>query len=91
MPRSDDLTPRCVFVVVVFWKAQSGALCQTLEKLSGELGQIERTLTVLLKGKKDKDKMGYWTQVATRVNRIFFIFYLAVVSLFLAILFSKWT
>ncbi|XP_051925674.1 5-hydroxytryptamine receptor 3A-like [Hippocampus zosterae] len=71
--------------------AHSGALCQTLEKLSGELGQMERTQTVLLKGKKDKDKKGYWTQVATWVNRIFFIFYLAVVSLFLAILFSKWT
>ncbi|XP_077407131.1 5-hydroxytryptamine receptor 3A-like [Vanacampus margaritifer] len=72
-------------------EVQSGALCQTLEKLSGELKQMERTLTALLNGRKKKDKLGYWTQVAARVNRIFFFFYLTVVSLFLTILFSKWT
>ncbi|XP_061666974.1 5-hydroxytryptamine receptor 3A-like isoform X6 [Syngnathoides biaculeatus] len=69
----------------------SAALCQTLQKLSGELRQTERALSLLLDGRKEKPKTGYWTQVAGRLNRIFFVFYLTVVVIFLTILFSKWT
>ncbi|XP_061612914.1 5-hydroxytryptamine receptor 3A-like [Phyllopteryx taeniolatus] len=70
---------------------QGGALCQMLEKLSDELRQMERAMTLLLNGRKEKRKMGYWAQVAGRLNRIFFIIYLTVVIIFLSILFSKWT
>ncbi|XP_060884687.1 5-hydroxytryptamine receptor 3A-like [Labrus mixtus] len=61
-----------------------------LEKLSGELGQIEKTLSLLLHNMKKEEKPGYWTTVAERLNRVFFILYLTVVCLFLSIIFSKW-
>nr|XP_061807395.1 5-hydroxytryptamine receptor 3A-like [Nerophis lumbriciformis] len=59
----------------------------TLERLSDELKQ----LILVLKGKREKNKSGHWTRVAGRINRIFFIFYLTMVSVFLTSLFSKWT
>ncbi|XP_053719967.1 5-hydroxytryptamine receptor 3A-like [Synchiropus splendidus] len=61
-----------------------------LGKLSQELREMERTLTRLLNNRKDGEKHGYWTQLAFRVNKGFFIFYVTLVSLFLVVLFSKW-
>ena len=61
-----------------------------LEKLSDELREMEKTLSLLLSNRKEEEKPGYWTRVAKGVNRVFFIFYLSVVSLFLIIIFTKW-
>ncbi|GLD74017.1 5-hydroxytryptamine receptor 3A-like protein, partial [Lates japonicus] len=40
-----------------------------LEKVSGELREMEKTLTLLLDSRKEEVKPGYWTRVAKRVNR----------------------
>ncbi|XP_067432642.1 5-hydroxytryptamine receptor 3A-like isoform X1 [Thunnus thynnus] len=61
-----------------------------LEKLSDELREMEKTLTLLLNSSKE-EKCGYWTRVAKRVNRVFFILYVTVVSLFLILIFSNWS
>ncbi|XP_044194629.1 5-hydroxytryptamine receptor 3A-like isoform X2 [Thunnus albacares] len=61
-----------------------------LEKLSDELREMEKTLTLLLNSRKE-EKCGYWTRVAKRVNRVFFILYVTVVSLFLILIFSNWS
>ncbi|XP_037611652.1 5-hydroxytryptamine receptor 3A-like [Sebastes umbrosus] len=61
-----------------------------LEKLSDELREMERTLSLLLCNRKEEEKPGYWTGVAKIVNRVFFIFYITVVSVFLIIIFVKW-
>uniref|UniRef100_A0A669D029 Uncharacterized protein n=2 Tax=Oreochromis niloticus TaxID=8128 RepID=A0A669D029_ORENI len=61
-----------------------------LERLSDELREIEKTLTRLLNIKREKDKPGYWTIVAKRVNKVFFIFYITVVTLFLSLIFLNW-
>ncbi|XP_070783700.1 5-hydroxytryptamine receptor 3A-like [Enoplosus armatus] len=61
-----------------------------LEKLSDELREMEKTLTLLLSNRKEEEKPGYWTRVANRVNRVFFIFYITVVSLFLTFVFLEW-
>ncbi|KAK5881485.1 hypothetical protein CesoFtcFv8_022276 [Champsocephalus esox] len=61
-----------------------------LEKLSDELREMQKTLSLLLSNTKEVAKPGYWTRVAKKVNKVFFIFYLTVVSLFLIIIFFKW-
>ncbi|XP_071319504.1 5-hydroxytryptamine receptor 3A-like [Trachinotus anak] len=62
----------------------------TLEKVPDELKEVEKTLTLLLSGRKEESKPGYWTRVAKRVDRVFFIFYLTLVGVFLSFIFSKW-
>ncbi|XP_067345193.1 uncharacterized protein [Channa argus] len=64
--------------------------CQALEKLSGELKAIEKTLALLLNNRKEEEKPGYWTRVAKRFNKVFFIGYVTVVSMFLVFIFLKW-
>ncbi|XP_031171418.2 5-hydroxytryptamine receptor 3A-like [Sander lucioperca] len=61
-----------------------------LEKLSDELREMEKTLSLLLNNRKEEEKPGYWTKVAKKVNRIFFIFYVIVITLFLIIIFLQW-
>ncbi|XP_069015938.1 5-hydroxytryptamine receptor 3A-like [Embiotoca jacksoni] len=61
-----------------------------LERLSDELREMEKTLTLLLNIRREEEKPGYWTRVAKRVNRVFLIVYVAVVSLFLVFIFLKW-
>uniref|UniRef100_UPI0037E7B360 5-hydroxytryptamine receptor 3A-like n=1 Tax=Semicossyphus pulcher TaxID=241346 RepID=UPI0037E7B360 len=63
---------------------------QALEKLSDELREMEKTLSQLLQ-KMTKEKDGYWTRVAKRLNKMFFIFYVTAVGLFLTIVFVKWS
>ncbi|XP_061913493.1 5-hydroxytryptamine receptor 3C-like [Entelurus aequoreus] len=70
-------------------ESQSGVLCQTLEKLSDELKAMERTLRLLHGG--HKEELGYWSRLARNINRVFFIFYVTLVVLFLTLLFTKWT
>ncbi|XP_041672075.1 5-hydroxytryptamine receptor 3A-like [Cheilinus undulatus] len=64
--------------------------CHALEKLSEELQEIQKTLYLLLENKKKEEKPGYWSRVAERFNRVFFICYVTVVILFLTVIFSKW-
>ncbi|KAK2820596.1 hypothetical protein Q5P01_023555 [Channa striata] len=61
-----------------------------LEKLSDELKAIEKTLALLLNSRKEEEKPGYWTRLAKRLNKVFFIFYVTMVSLFLVFIFLKW-
>ncbi|XP_059181173.1 5-hydroxytryptamine receptor 3A-like [Centropristis striata] len=61
-----------------------------LEKLSDELREMEKTLSLFLINRREEEKPGYWTRVAKKVNRAFFFFYITVVSLFLIIIFLKW-
>ncbi|KAF1373667.1 hypothetical protein PFLUV_G00241330 [Perca fluviatilis] len=61
-----------------------------LEKLSDELREMEKTLSLLLSNRKEEEKPCYWTKVAKKVNRVFFIFYVTVVTLFLIIIFVQW-
>ncbi|XP_028264589.1 5-hydroxytryptamine receptor 3A-like, partial [Parambassis ranga] len=65
-----------------------------LEILSGELREVQDTLVVLLNKKKEEEeeevKKGYWARVAKIVNRVFLIFYITFVTMFLAYLFSLW-
>ncbi|XP_070708499.1 5-hydroxytryptamine receptor 3A-like [Pempheris klunzingeri] len=74
-------------------EGNSGKLIEeyhALEKLSDELREMEKTLSLLLGNMKEKEKPAYWTRVAKRVNRVFFIFYVTVVFLFLVFIFIKW-
>ncbi|XP_013862420.1 5-hydroxytryptamine receptor 3A [Austrofundulus limnaeus] len=61
----------------------------TLERLSEELRAMEKTMTQLFKDKKE-EKSGYWSRVATKVDRVFLIFYIALIVAFLAVMFFEW-
>ncbi|XP_070783549.1 5-hydroxytryptamine receptor 3A-like [Enoplosus armatus] len=61
------------------------------EKLSEELREVVKTLTELLKSKKEEGKPGYWTRVTKTINRVFFIFYVTAAGLFLLYMFVSWS
>ncbi|KAF1373666.1 hypothetical protein PFLUV_G00241320 [Perca fluviatilis] len=61
-----------------------------LEKVSDELREVEKTLLLLLNSRKEDGKPGYWTRVAKTINKVFFIFYVTVTSLFLVVIFLIW-
>lgn len=61
-----------------------------MEKLSDELREIEKTLSLLLNTGKEEEKPGYWTNMAKTVNRVFFVCYINVVGIFLIVIFVKW-
>lgn len=63
---------------------------QVLDKLTQELRAIDRTLSLVLEGRQDEAKPRYWTGVARRLNKAFFIFYITVVTVFLIIIYLKW-
>lgn len=63
---------------------------QALVKLLAELKGIEKTLSLLFNNRNEEEKQGYWTCVAKKVNKTFFIFYVTVVVLFLIVVFVKW-
>lgn len=63
---------------------------QALEKLSEELLGIKKTLSQILDEQGEETKAGYWTRVAKRVNKAFFIFYVTVVTVFLIVIYLKW-
>lgn len=63
----------------------------SLERLSDETKDLMKALTRLLDSKKEKeDKPGDWTRLTLKINRIFFIIYVAAVSLFLAVMCFIW-
>lgn len=62
-----------------------------LEKVSDELRVVEKTLAVLLNSTKEENgKPGYWAGVVQTINKVFFIFYVTVASLFLVVIFIIW-
>ncbi|KAM6896870.1 uncharacterized protein FYW49_018249 [Xenentodon cancila] len=60
-----------------------------LEKVSDELGEMKKTMALLSNRKEDK-KPGSWTKLAKKINKVFLIFYVIAVSLFLPTIFSVW-
>lgn len=64
--------------------------CNALEKVSDELRGIKKTLCLLIKIRRAEEEPGYWTSLAKKVNKVFFILYLTLVSLFLIGIFIKW-
>ncbi|KAK9530153.1 hypothetical protein VZT92_011675 [Zoarces viviparus] len=60
------------------------------EKISGELKEIEKTLTQVPNSMKEEGKPGYWTRVAKIVNVVFFFFYVTAASVLLSGLFILW-
>ena len=63
---------------------------QTLDKLSHELKEMEKTLSQFLINSKVEEKPGYWTRMAKRVNKFFFITYITLIFVFLIVIFLKW-
>lgn len=64
--------------------------CPDMEKLSDELRELEKTLSQLLSSSREEKPGGYWADLAKKVNRIFFIFYVTTVVVFLAVIYTKW-
>ncbi|KAL6094617.1 uncharacterized protein ACO6RY_15989 [Pungitius sinensis] len=61
-----------------------------LEKILHELKGLEKTLNLLLNSRKEEGKPGYWTMVTKTINKVFFLFYVTVACLFLAVIFTMW-
>ncbi|KAE8284014.1 5-hydroxytryptamine receptor 3A [Larimichthys crocea] len=53
------------------------------EKLSDELMEALKTLTVVLNNRKEEQKPGYWTRIAKTINKVFFICYVIATTAFL--------
>ncbi|XP_061564830.1 5-hydroxytryptamine receptor 3A-like [Cololabis saira] len=62
-----------------------------LKRLSDDLREMEKALTLLLNTQNQENNPGYWTRVAQRVNKVFFIFYVTVIGVFLLLMFSRWS
>lgn len=62
----------------------------TIGKLSKELKEVEKTLSLFLRKRKQQERPGYWTRLAKRLNKVFFIFYVTGVTLFLVVMYLKW-
>ncbi|XP_051795582.1 5-hydroxytryptamine receptor 3A-like [Acanthochromis polyacanthus] len=60
-----------------------------LEKVSDELGQIDRKM-IELSSSKEEEKPGYWTRMAKKIDKAFSIIYVISVFVFLAVIFSVW-
>lgn len=63
---------------------------QVLDKLTKELQRIDRTLSLVLEGREEATKPRYWTRMAKRLNKAFFVFYVTVVIVFLIFIHLKW-
>ncbi|XP_023196927.1 5-hydroxytryptamine receptor 3E-like [Xiphophorus maculatus] len=60
-----------------------------LEKMSDELGEIKKSIT-LLSGRQAEDKVGYWTRTVQKINKTFAVFYVTAVVLFLLFVSIMW-
>lgn len=63
---------------------------QVLDQLTKELRAIDRTLSLVLDGREEVTKPRYWTRMAKRLNKAFFVFYITVVIVFLIFIYLKW-
>ncbi|XP_062234769.1 5-hydroxytryptamine receptor 3A-like [Platichthys flesus] len=74
-------------------KRQSRKLVEderVLETVSGELREMEKTLSLILSSRRDEFKSFYWSRMAKRVNKVFFIFYVISITVFLFWIFLMW-
>ncbi|KAK2820598.1 hypothetical protein Q5P01_023557 [Channa striata] len=60
------------------------------ENLSDDLREVLKTLLLILHSQKEQEKSGYWTNVAKKINKVFFIFYVIVATLFIVCMFFSW-
>ncbi|XP_051795581.1 5-hydroxytryptamine receptor 3A-like [Acanthochromis polyacanthus] len=60
-----------------------------LEKVSDELGEIDRKMS-LLSSSKEEEKPGYWTRMAKKIDKAYSIIYVMSASLFLVTIFTMW-
>ncbi|XP_027884963.1 5-hydroxytryptamine receptor 3A-like [Xiphophorus couchianus] len=61
----------------------------TIEKISEELGESRKTITLLCSRSQDK-KPGYWTGVAQKINKVFAFIYIISAILFLLTIAIMW-
>lgn len=61
------------------------------EKLSDELKEAMKTLSVLLNNRKEEQKRGYWTRMTKKINKAFFIFYITADIVFLIGMYYLWS
>ncbi|XP_070708058.1 5-hydroxytryptamine receptor 3A-like [Pempheris klunzingeri] len=62
----------------------------SLEKVSDELREVEKTLSLILNTRNEERKPLYWAGVVKTINKVFFIFYVSVATVFLTVLFFLW-
>lgn len=60
------------------------------EKLSDELKELVKTLTLLLNSRKEEGTPSYWARKIKTINKVYFIFYVAASGLFLFCMFFIW-
>ncbi|XP_029934209.1 5-hydroxytryptamine receptor 3A-like [Myripristis murdjan] len=65
--------------------------CGVLLLILEELRRLQRSQALLLSGTMDGGTPGYWTRAATKINTLFFIFYVVTVSLFLIFMCIEWS
>ncbi|KAM8729101.1 5-hydroxytryptamine receptor 3C-like [Acanthopagrus schlegelii] len=63
---------------------------QAFVKLSDELREVVKALTLLLNSKREGGKPGYWTRVTKTINKVFFIFYVIAAGVFLLCMSLSW-
>lgn len=61
-------------------------------QLSQELSAVLETLNLNINStKEEEEKPAYWARVTKTINRLFFVFYLIAVGMFLFWMFFTWT
>ncbi|XP_069576051.1 5-hydroxytryptamine receptor 3A-like [Brachyistius frenatus] len=60
-------------------------------KLSDELKEVVKTMTVLLNRRQEEVKSDYWTRKTKTINKVYLIFYITAAGLFLIYMFFTWT
>ncbi|XP_047465704.1 5-hydroxytryptamine receptor 3A-like [Mugil cephalus] len=63
---------------------------QAFEKLSDELKEVVKTLTLLLNSKKEEGSPSYLARKIKAINKVYFIFYVTASGLFLFSMFFIW-
>ncbi|KAM4526746.1 5-hydroxytryptamine receptor 3A-like [Fundulus diaphanus] len=64
---------------------------QESEKLSDELKDLRRMLSLLVNNIREERKPGFWSRKIKVINKTYFILYVIASSLFLSFMFSTWT
>uniref|UniRef100_A0A668A188 5-hydroxytryptamine receptor 3E-like n=2 Tax=Myripristis murdjan TaxID=586833 RepID=A0A668A188_9TELE len=65
--------------------------CGVLLLILEELRRLQRSQALLLSDTMDGGTPGCWTRAATKINTLFFIFYVVTVSLFLIFICKEWS
>ncbi|XP_008294206.1 5-hydroxytryptamine receptor 3A-like [Stegastes partitus] len=87
---ANDASADDTFVPKEGSSSQLTELSLALEKVSDELGEIDRTMS-LLSSSKDEKKPGYWTRMAKKIDKAFSVIYVLFASVFLITVFYIWS